>query len=473
MGRIGIALVVSTVVMAGSVVAVNYAYDRRIDKIERVQVATAPSPPDGANYLVIGSDSRRFVDAPDDATEGDVEGQRSDTMMVAHVEPGSRRTLIVSFPRDLWVEIPGHGMDKINAAFDFGPDSVIDTLAHNFGIEINHYVEVDFRSFQEIVEAIGSVPTYFPYPTRDQRANLSIRRPGCARLDGPTSLAYVRARALEYYSTVIDEWVQADAIPDINRIARQQAFIRSLAGLAVAKSLNDPFAALDITDRVVENLKADEDLAREDIDGLVDAFRTVNPDDQTALNMQTFPWVPGPDQDGQSVLYPDDPAWRETAARLGRFESGRTTSAVAPSEVRLRVVDSTGTASRAESALDELAGLGFERAGARIGPDGEASVTEVRYARGALEAGKLVVGYVEPTARLVLDPSLRGADVALVLGTDFVSILRPDGTTTTTSAPATVAPEPTLPAPEPESLTPAPIASEVDLGEPAPRTPPC
>jgi len=476
-GRYAIAFGLAAVFMVLSVVAVNYVIDRQLDKITRVKVATAPAPPEGANYLVIGSDTRAFVENAGEeeafGSDKNVGGQRSDTMMVVHVEPGAQRTLVVSFPRDLWVEIPGQGMSKINAAFSTGRDKVIETLEANFGVEINHYIEVDFKSFQGVVKAIGSVPTYFPYPSRDLKTNLLIRIPGCTRLDGPSSLAYVRSRSLEYFSVITNEWVSADIIPDINRIERQQAFIRALAGLAVAKSLNDPPTAYEITSRVVENLKADEGLTKDDILSIVDAFRTVNPDDQTALEMQTFPYKAGPEQSGQSVLYPDDPAWRAMAARLVDFSrDAASTSTATPSDVKLRVLNGTGTDGAAEAALDELEKIGFKKGGVGDDPRGEVALTEVRYARGEEEAGKLVLAYVDPTARLVLDPTLNGADVALVLGRDFVSILVPDtATTSTTTAVPTASDGPTLIAPE--SLTPAPIANESDLGEPAPKTPPC
>ncbi len=474
-GRYVTAFGLAAAFMVLSVVGANYVYDTKIDKIDRVKVQTAPAPPEGANYLLIGSDTRAFVENSGQqesfGNQDDVKGQRSDTMMVVHVEPGARKTLVVSFPRDLWVDIPGIGMSKINAAFNSGQDKVIETLKSNFGVEINHYLEVDFKSFEGIVNAVGSVPTYFPYPARDLKTNLVVRFPGCLRLNGHDSLAYVRSRSLEYFSLETEEWVSADAIPDISRIARQQEFMRSMAGLAVAKSLNDPFTALEITDRVVENLKADEGLTQDDINSLVEAFRTVNPNDQTALDMQTFPWKAGPDQSGQSVLYPDDPAWRSMVARLQTFGSGGVTSVVAPPDVKLRVLNGTGADGADEAALDELVKIGFKRGGVGADPRGTVAITEVRYARGAEAAGKLVLAYVDPTARLVLDPTLKGADVALVVGSDFVSILVPDSSTTTTTAAAPTPLGPTLA--EPEGLTPAPILDASDLGEPAPKTPPC
>jgi hypothetical protein len=140
------------------------------------------------------------------------------------------------------------------------------------------------------------------------------------------------------------------------------------------------------------------------------------------------------------------------------------------------VLDGGGADPRA--ALDELADIGFERAGVGDDPRGEVALTEVRYAKGAIEAGKLVLSYVAPDARLVQDPDLEGADVVLVLGADFESILVPASlTTSTTSAfsaePVALVTEAPLTGSDDESLTPAPIANESELGEPAPKTPPC
>jgi LCP family protein required for cell wall assembly len=483
--RCGIAFGVSAIAMVLMVIGADTFVNTQLNKIERINVSTAPAPPNGANYLVIGSDTRAFVQ-----NEGEAEafgnretetGQRSDTMMVVHVEPNSQRTLVVSFPRDLWVDIPGQGMSKINAAFNIGPDKVIETLKANFGIEINHYLEVDFKSFQAIVHEIGSPPTYFPYATRDTKTNLKIGYPGCFRLDGPTSLAYVRSRDLEYYSHPEKRWVPVDQnAPDINRIKRQQSFIRGLAGLAVAKSLDNPLTAYDITRRVVPKLKADQSLENDEILDLVSTFRTINPEDQSALDMRTFPWVAGETQDGQSVLYPDDPRWRIYSAALADFSTKRPAEfRVAPEDVKLRVLDGTGGDQSARAALREFVDLGFERAGTGRDERERVQRTEVRYGKGAIAEGRLVLSYIDPQARLVADSTIKGADVVVVLGEDFEAVLRPNLPTTTTTpsaaTPTTAAAASSATGPSTSNEAAGPI-EEVDqdvLGPPEPRQPPC
>ncbi len=472
-GRFGVAFLVAALFMGGAIVAVNYVIDTKLDAVARVKVSVADAPPQGANYLLIGSDTRAFVDNPDEqqafGDSGSNGGQRSDTMMVLHVEPDAQKTLIVSFPRDLWVDIPGIGGSKINAAFNEGPDKTVETLKSNFGIDINHYLEVDFKSFSGIVDAIGNTPVYFPYPAKDEKTGLNIENPGCVRLDGPAALSYVRSRDLEYYSESKAKWYPADAVPDINRIARQQDFMRRLAGLAVTKGLNNPITANEITDRVLENLKIDQSLSKDDIFGLIDAFRTVNPNDTSSLEFVTLPWTDGPDQKGQQVLYTKEPEAGALVARLQDFSGNQPGQAktIAPANIKLQVLNGTGDDGIAAGAAAELTRLGFPSGGTATDPRGTVSVTEVRYQPDAIDKGKSVLAYVKPNARLVEDSTIKGADVAIVLGTDFQSIVD-------VAAPVPGAPETTTTTlPAPTGPTPAPISNESFLGDPAPRTPPC
>ena len=472
-GRFGVAFLAAAVFMGGAIFAVNYVIDTKLDAVARVKVSVADAPPEGANYLLIGSDTRAFVEnAGEKQAFGDAAntgGQRSDTMMVLHVEPDAQKTLIVSFPRDLWVDIPGLGGSKINAAFNKGPDKTVAMLKSNFGVEINHYLEVDFKSFRGIVNAIGEVPVYFPYPARDEKTGLDITQPGCVRLDGDQALAYVRARALEYYSAANKKWISADLVPDIDRIARQQDFMRRLAGLAVVKGLNNPLTGNEITDRVLENLKIDENLTKDDIFALIDAFRTVNPNDTSALEFVTLPWANGPDQQGQSVLYTKEPDAGALITRLQDFSGNQATRArtVAPSAIKIRVLDATGGEGKAAGVIAELTRLGFLGTGTGTDARGSVAVTEVRFKPGAIDKGKTMLQYVKPNARLVEDSSIKGADVVIVLGADFESIVEPSvASTPTSSAPA-------APAPVATGTSPAPIDNESQLGAPAPRTPPC
>ena len=321
-GRLGIALCVASLCMVGAVLAVNYVIDVKLSTVSRVGLKTAAATSGPENFLVVGSDTRAFTEGNSTlqqqfGNQAQNGGQRSDTMMVIRVDPSTSKTLVVSFPRDLWVQVPGIGLSKINSAYDAGPQRVIDMLKRDFNISINHFVQVDFKSFQGVVNAIGTVPVYVPYQARDDLTGLYQPVAGCERFNGADALAYVRSRDLEYYSEQRAEWLPADAVPDIDRIARQQQFIRTLAGIAVKAGLSNPLTANAIVNRVLENLTVDSNLSKNDVLNLVDAFRTINPNNTGHVQFATMPWVEGPNQAGQEVLYVRQPDADTLLARLG------------------------------------------------------------------------------------------------------------------------------------------------------------
>jgi LCP family protein required for cell wall assembly len=339
-GRMVIALCLATTCMVGAVLAVNYVIDAKLSHVSRVGLRTAHTSGGPENFLVVGSDTRAFTNGNGQlqsqfGNEAQNGGQRSDTMMVVRIDPSQSKTLVVSFPRDLWVQVPGIGLSKINSAYDAGPQRVIDMLKQDFNISINHFVQVDFASFQGVVNAIGGVHVYVPYQARDTLTGLYQPIAGCEAFDGADALAYVRSRELEYYSQQRQEWLPADAVPDIDRIARQQQFIKTLAGVAVHDSLSNPLTANTIVDRVLEHVTIDNSLSKSDVLNLVDAFRSINPNDTGHVQFATMPWVEGPNQDGQNVLYVRQPDADPLLTRLG--------GAANPSEVSINGAAPIGT----------------------------------------------------------------------------------------------------------------------------------
>jgi LCP family protein required for cell wall assembly len=469
-GRFGIALVVGSLLMAGAVAGVDREIGRKIDRIPKIRLATAPLPPEGANYLVVGSDTREFVanelerEAFGDATsEG---GRRSDTIMVLHVEPRAQRTLVVSIPRDLWVNIPGHGYSKINAAYNYGPQTLIDTLKANFDIDINHYIELNFISFVGLVNTLGTVPVYVPYEARDSYTGFGLPNGGCWPLDGELSLAWVRSRYLEYRDPRSGRWVPADIVPDIGRIGRQQDFMRRLAAIAVTKSLANPLTANSVADEVIRNMKVDDAFDRRAIFALIDAFRTLNPDDTSALNFQTMPWKTGPRQGGQDVLYADMAAAAPLVERLRTFDT-RPRPAPDPATIRVRIVNASGRAGLGLAAQRRFEELGFVVTEVLEHPSGRSDDNVVRYATGQLDKAKLLLRYVEPIAALSLgDAVVPNADVEVILGRSFTGIQVPaDRLEVTTALPGDTVIE--QPLEQPLEL-PQPPPS-VELPNPAPR----
>src|SRR5580765_4045128 len=277
--RFLVALLIGAVLISAFVIGADLVANAKISQINRANIDPSLLTK-GGNYLIIGSDSRAFIDSQKDAQHfGDKAtqtGQRSDTIMVAHIDPGKRTGILVSFPRDLWVNIPGHGTSKINAAFAYGgPQLAIATIEQDFDIPISHYLEVDFAGFRDIVNAIGSVPIYFPTPARDTNTGLKVDAAGCQHLNGEDALAYVRSRYYQY-QTADGQW-HYDPTSDIGRIHRQQYFMRSLAKAAVKAVFPDPLKFNEVLDKTVDSLTSDRNFGGSDLRALVRALRNTDP----------------------------------------------------------------------------------------------------------------------------------------------------------------------------------------------------
>ena len=427
--RFVIALAIAGAAVFAVVTTVNSTVDKELARIPRVDVDTVPAPSGGANYLVVGSDSRAFVESADEEDAfGDPSqetGKRSDTMMVVHVEPDAGRTLVVSFPRDLWVTIPGIGNAKINAAYNSdlggGPNSVIGAIRDNFGIDINHYVEVDFKTFQSMVDAVGSVPVYVDRPMIDDFTGFVAVEAGCFQLNGPEALAWVRSRHLEYLDPATGK-VQEDPRADIGRIERQQDFIRRLAGIVVEQSIDDPLKGRDIVHDVVDDLRVDRGFDKRAAFDLVQAFRSMSSADTSALEFVTFPSTEG-NAGGQAVLFPDKTNGASLLEDLKSFDDVPAAPASQPSDVRVKVLNGSGRAGLADTTMSALVAAGFVKGGTGNDERGRVSVTEVRYANGAEAKAQLLLQYVGSGAKLVGDPTLDDADVTVVLGSDFTGLV--------------------------------------------------
>lgn len=350
MGRLAVALALTASLMVGAVIAANYVIDVKLASVSRVGLHTAATSSGPLNFLLVGSDSRAFTKGNSDAqqhfgTDQSNAGQRSDTLMVLHVDPDRHQTVVVSFPRDMWVNIPGRGRSKINAAYNDGPQKVIDMLQADYNIKINHFVRVDFVSFQGVVNAIGTVPVYLPYRARDDLTGLFVPSPGCQRLNGADALAYVRSRDMQFYSSSKKRWLPADAIPDINRITRQQQFIKQLAGVAVQRGLRNPITGNQILNRVLEHLTVDKGLSKDDVLTLVDAFRSISPQDTGHVQFTTMPFADGPNQDGQQVLYLREPDADSILSRLGGSVVPANVAIISAGSSRPSGLGSTGSTS--------------------------------------------------------------------------------------------------------------------------------
>lgn len=207
-------------VFVAAVIGTGYWVDTSLRRIPALAAyEDRPASGRGTTWLLVGSDSRQGLSEEQQAalaTGGDVGNGRTDTILLVHV-PGlasSAPTTMVSIPRDSYVEIPGYGQDKINAAFSLGGAALLaQTVEQATGIRLDHYGEIGFDGFAELVDAVGGVTMCPPEPISDPLAGIDLPA-GCQELDGRNALGYVRTRATPR--------------ADLDRMVNQRLFMSTL-----------------------------------------------------------------------------------------------------------------------------------------------------------------------------------------------------------------------------------------------------
>jgi LCP family protein required for cell wall assembly len=195
--------------------------------------------PTAMNFLVTGADNSNDKSCIELADKGARAGERSDTIMMIRLDPATKRSAVLSFPRDLWVKIPGHGTQRINGAYrPNDPQLLIDTIKAEFDLNVDHFIQIDFCAFQRLVKAVGGVSVPLPYPVRDGTIGLEVLAAGCHSFNGDEALQYVRSRHFEYQDEE-GKWHE-DPSSDLGRIARQQDFLRRTLTAALKQNILRP-----------------------------------------------------------------------------------------------------------------------------------------------------------------------------------------------------------------------------------------
>jgi LCP family protein required for cell wall assembly len=302
------------------------------------------------NYLVLGSDSRAGLSAAQQSQFGstsDGETSRSDTIMFVHLNIPDNKSTIVSIPRDLYVYIPGHGYDKINAAFSYGPGVLVKTIEHLTGMHVNHYVAVNFAGFENLVDVIGGVPVCVDKPMIDGLAGLNLPHAGCYNLMNKQALGFVRARHIE-----------GDLIPDFSRIARQQIFFRAMLNKLMSAGSVVHLPAL--LHAVKNNVVIDQKL---DLFALQDLMQRIDVMGQEGVDFRAVPAVPFV-QNGIDYVRALQPETQEIFSRIKNdqrlYQLGKVlpSTGMSPANVRVQVLD-MNSGGRAQKIADYLARAGF------------------------------------------------------------------------------------------------------------------
>jgi hypothetical protein len=204
--------------------------------------------------------------------------------------------------------------------------------------------------------------------------------------------------------------------------------------VVVKESIGNPFKARDLANDVVDHLRVDNSFDTRDALDLVSAFRHVNPDDTSSLEFVTLPTTQG-NASNQEVLFPNRAEADPILQRMSEFSTEPPPPPVAPSDVRVKVLNGSGRASIAQTVSQQLADLGFVKAGTGNDERGRVAVTEIRFANGADAKARALLPFVGTSAKLVGDPTLKNTDVTVVIGSDFNGLTLPSASNAPAPAP--------------------------------------
>ncbi len=345
------------------------------DTNQEVVDALATPTGDALTFLVVGSDSREGLD--DLEHFGNFAGARGDVVILVRVDPSTGDARMLSIPRDLWVDIPGHGEGKINAAYSYGgPRLMVETIRENLGIEVNHYVEIGFVGFQEMIDELGGIQIDFPYDARDRSSGLDVAA-GTEVLDGEMALAYARSRKYQEYQN--GSWQSVDA-DDIGRTQRQQEVIR-----AIMSELKTPASVADagqVAASLADHMTIDATLAESSIAGLAWDFRSLI---SGGIEGTTLP-VDGANKNGASVVVKREP---EAGEMITAFLGGAAQVAE-QRPLRVQVLNGNGVTGAAGDMSEKLEENGFEVESVGNAGSRDYEVTTVMVPAGSVNGGLIV-----------------------------------------------------------------------------------
>jgi LCP family protein required for cell wall assembly len=251
-------------VVAGVCAVVAGAYvDSHLTRAAALKDYDGRPSTDGTNWLIVGSDSRADLSSGQESelSTGYAAGGRTDTIMLLHT--GSSGTTLLSLPRDSLLAIPGHGRNKLNAAFSMGgPSLLVRTVEDATGLRIDDYAEIGFGGFVDVVDAVGGVNMCIPQAMKDPKAGLDLQ-PGCQTLNGVNALGYVRTRATPR--------------ADLDRVEHQREFLSALMKKTESPAtLLNPFRMVPLVQAIPGALTVDSSDHVWNLAGLAMAMREVS-----------------------------------------------------------------------------------------------------------------------------------------------------------------------------------------------------
>lgn len=293
--------------LVGLVAVPAYAWSR-VQRVDEAPSGARPADQPGTTFLLVGSDSRQGLSKAErhKLGTGNEAGQRTDTIMVLSI-PASGRPALISIPRDSYLPIPGHGKNKVNAAYSLGgPQLLVKTVEQNTGLRVDAYLEIGFGGFVNVIDSVGGIEMCLPKAIKDKDSHIDLPK-GCQTLDGTNALGYVRMR-------------HADPLGDLGRVQRQRTMLAAVARKGVsAGSILNPVRYWKLSNATADSLRLGEQTSFANMVSLALAIRKVSGKQGLTLTVPVSD-VNASTPAGSAVLWDD----KEAAAMFGDVARGDT-----------------------------------------------------------------------------------------------------------------------------------------------------
>lgn len=427
-------MLISSIVLVAMLLVLavaGYFYTRyRYDQLHKFNVGALAAQADSqpTNILLVGDNCRSCLNGKQTNAFGsgsEVGGGRSDVLMVLHLNPSNDSASLLSIPRDTWLPIPGsNDQIRVDDALNHGPTALVETVEQDLGIPINHYVELNFDSFQSVVQALGGLDMYFPVPVYDAYSALNVPTPGCHSLNGFQALAVVRARHMYYQEN--GTWYY-DGNGDLSRIVRDHEFLRVLASSVAKKGLANPITDNSLMGALAPQLAVDSKLSLPTMVNLILTFHSVDPNKipEYTLPVQVDPnnYIYQGSNYGSVVF----PVWPQDQQVINQFlgTGGSTSGQLSPSQLTVQVLNGSGVYNQATQVSGELQAYGYQIT--QVGDTnvaGQPDETVVRYAPGQLDAAKALASQLSGNVALAQASLPQGTDLQVVTGS-YLSVAPP------------------------------------------------
>ncbi len=415
--RSAVVLFLIIVLLAGGVVYYGFNLYGRIKKLNVSNLTTNTNSLQPINILLVGSNSRAALNGKQAQYFGSasqVGGARSDVTMIAHFDPKTLKVTLLSIPRDLFVPIPNsHSSNRVDDALNVSPSQLVKTIEQDLGIPIQHFVELNFDTFQKVVQALGGIKMYFPMPVKDAYSGLNVTTTGCLQLNGFQALQVVRARHLYYQQNGV--WIE-DPLGDLSRIRRDHEFLKVLATEVKQKGISNPFTLNSIVSAIVPYLQVDSGFTISDMLSLASKFRHINPSTISSLTLPVE-LVNNYVYKGANygdVVFPTEP---QDSQVINSFLNGQGTQPSKTNKSPVAVLNGSGIANQASTVASTLKADGYPIAQVGNAPVlSTPSETIIRYEPGFLPEALALKSTMSGSIIMGQAPTISGAKVEVITG---------------------------------------------------------